>query len=92
MVKDKPRVPVQLAGEGPSERAKDYTNYAVEKQARIDHEHNEQIETLRTGYMKQLQKLKKEMEKKGQVSAMKLITEEARNIGTTNEDFENYFK
>ncbi|MGJ8655849.1 MAG: protein kinase domain-containing protein [Akkermansiaceae bacterium] len=92
MVKDQPRVPLSIAGQGSSERARDYTNYAVEKQARIDLDHNAQIELLRTGYIKQLLMLKQDMENKGQSDAVNSILQEARNIGDSVAEFEEYFK
>jgi len=92
MVKDKSRVPVALAGEGPSERSREYTNYAVEKQARIDLDHSTQLEQLRAGYVKQLKKLQQVMERKGQVSVVRSINEEAKSIGNTTADFENHFE
>ena len=90
-VKGELRVPANIAGEGPSERSRDYTNYAVEKQARIDLEHITQIELLRTAYMKQLLKMKQDLESAGQVNAVKLIIEEAVSVGSTAEEFEDYF-
>ncbi len=92
MVKDQARLPVAIAGEGPSEKSREYTSYAVEKQARIEQEHNEQIEKLRTGYMRQLAALRKTMEQSGQATLIKAINDEAREIGETAADFENYFR
>lgn len=89
-VKDKPRVPAMITGMGTSVKARDYANYALEKQARIDLDHAGQMGLLRTGYLKQLQKLKQEMEAKGQVSAVKSITQEARKMGDSVAQFENY--
>jgi len=91
-VKDRSRVPETLAGEGPSAKSRDYTNYAVEKQAKIDLDHTSQIVQLRNGYVKQLQKLQQVMEKKGQISAVKSINDEARSIGNTTDDFEDHFR
>ena len=91
-VKDKRRIPAAVAGVGPSERSRNYTSYAVEKQTRIDVAHNEQIELLRTGYLKQLQKLKQDMEKKGQTSAVQVILKEVRAIGDNITDFEKHFQ
>jgi hypothetical protein len=91
MVKDRSRIPESLAGQGPSERSREYINYAVEKQAKLDLDHSSEMEQLRNGYIKQLQKLKEAIEKTGQVSVIKEINDEARNIGDSGADFENRF-
>lgn len=91
LVKDQPRIPVDLAGQGPSPKSQEYTSYAVEKQAKIDQEHTTQIEQLRNGYIRQLLSLRKAMEKTGQVNVLEAINDEARNIGDTAADFENHF-
>jgi hypothetical protein len=92
MVKDKSRLPVSLAGVGPSAKSREYINYAIEKQARIDLDHNTQLVQLRNGYIRQLQKLQKAMEKTGQVNAVRSINDEARSIGDDADDFENHFR
>lgn len=91
-VRGKPRIPKKLAGVGPSDRARDYTSYAVDKQARIEADYQKQIGFLRNGYIKQLQKMKESMDKKGQKSAVNTILNEVNRIGNSNEDFENYFQ
>lgn len=92
MVKDQPRVPEAIAGQGTSAKSREYTSYAVEKQAKIEQEYITQIEKLRNGYIRQLLVLKKAMEKSGQVSAIEAINEEARNIGESAADFENHLR
>lgn len=92
LVKGKSRIPPSVAGQGPSAKARDYTNYAAEKQARIIAEHKEQMKLLRAGYVKQLQKLKQDMQAKGQVSAVEAITNEASNIGLSVDEFEKHFE
>ncbi len=91
-IKDKSRLPVSLAGQGPSAKSREYINYAVEKQAKIDLDHTTQIEQLRNGYINQLQKLKRAMDKTGQVSAAKSINDEARSLGIDADDFERHFR
>ena len=92
VVKARSRLPETLAGQGPSAKSREYTHYAVEKQAKIDLDHNSHMVQLRNGYVKQLQKLQQVMEKTGQISVVKSINDEARSIGNTTDDFEGHFR
>ena len=92
LVKDKSRIPSSVTEQGSSKKARDYTNYAIEKQARITSEHKAQMKLLRAGYVKQLEKLKRAMQAKGQASAEKAIIKEAEDIGLSVGEFEKHFE
>lgn len=90
-VKGKDRVPESLSGQGGTERIREVTTYAVDKQKRIDQDYKAAITKLRSAYISQLQKLHAKMNTSGQSSAVKAINEEGRAIGEDADSFLSHF-
>ena len=89
-VKGGSNVPAALKDTGPTDKARGYTTYAVEKQQTLDNNYQKELEKLRVAYVKQLKKLSKSLAAKGQHSAVKIVKKEISDSGDIADDFASH--